>query len=43
MLPELEVLSKDDLTLDAKPAFAVSSLKHFFDSHEIKVADEDEE
>lgn len=42
-LPGLEVLSKDDLILDAKTAFTISSLKHFFDTHEVKVADEEEE
>lgn len=42
-LPGLEVLSKDDIILDAKAAFTISSLKHFFDSHEVKVADEEEE
>lgn len=42
-LPGLEVLSKDDFILDVKAAFAISSLKHFFDTHEVKVADEEEE
>ena len=42
MLPQLSVLSKDDLILDHKPAFAVSTLKHFLTNHEVKVADEEE-
>lgn len=39
-LPKLEVLSKEDLVLDNNPAFAVSSLKYFIESHEVKLADE---
>lgn len=40
-LPKLEVLSKEDLVLDNNPAFAVSSLKCFIESHEVKLADEE--
>ena len=43
VLPKLEVLSKEDLVVENQPAFAVSNLKHFLASHEVKLADEEEE
>lgn len=42
-LPKLEVISKEDLVVENRPAFAVSSLKHFLEQHEVKVAEEEEE
>lgn len=37
------MLSKEDLVLENQPAFAVSNLKRFLESHEVNVADEEEE
>ena len=42
-LPKLEVISKEDLVVENRPAFVISSLKHFLEEHEVKVADEEEE
>ena len=42
-LPKLEVLSKDDLVLENNPAFTVSNLKCFLESHEVKLNEDEEE
>ena len=42
-LPQLEALSKEDMIVETQTAFAVSSLKSFLESHEVKVDEEEEE
>ena len=42
-LPQLEVLSKEDMVVENQTAFTVSNLKNFLANHEVKVADEEEE
>lgn len=42
-LPTLEVTSKDDLLRTEQPAMAVALLKEFLPTHEIKLADDEEE
>ena len=43
VLPQLEVLSKEDIILEGnESAFTISNLKTFLDSHEVNVADEEE-
>ena len=43
VLPQLEVLSKEDMVIENQTAFAVSSLKNFLEKHEVKVDEEEEE
>jgi hypothetical protein len=42
-LPTLEVTAKDDLLRSEQPALAVALLKEFLPTHEIKLADDEEE